>query len=224
MSKREWTADATGEVLFEVPAINVNFNEPERYVYDLEDRCRRLALMVLDARAERDDARAEIAALRDAANALIDAINMPKGRDFVAAWEKACMLFGRFQFPATLISDAIRERDAAMAKLADAREWAGTYVNYNCSMTVYPGDALGLFDILDTAPKASYMSDKAAQALTNERCEVVTREVVLWKDYAEQLQCHEARAFDLFQPSLKARELARATVTFHVPRTQPSES
>jgi len=36
--------------------------------------------------------------LRDAANALLDALASPDGRDVRKAWDDACLLFGRFGF------------------------------------------------------------------------------------------------------------------------------
>ncbi|HEY0839740.1 MAG TPA: hypothetical protein VGD74_06100 [Vulgatibacter sp.] len=71
-------------------------------------------------------------AREDAARELIDAIATPAGRDFNHAWQEACLLFGRFNAPATLVGDlrvavetltaraeeAERERDEAKASAA----------------------------------------------------------------------------------------------------------
>jgi hypothetical protein len=47
--------------------------------------------------------------LRETASDLIDAITTPKGRDFNAAWEAACLIFGRFDQRPTLLDEAIHD-------------------------------------------------------------------------------------------------------------------
>lgn len=53
---------------------------------------------------------------------LIDAIAMPKGRDFRHSWDEACLFFGRFGDEPTLLAKLLRVAEAARLYVADDDE------------------------------------------------------------------------------------------------------
>jgi len=57
--------------------------------------------------------------LRRFANDLIDAIAMPKGRDFQHAWKAACLFFGRFDSEPTLLTEVRAEERSVCAAIVE---------------------------------------------------------------------------------------------------------